>query len=80
MDDYLGLEAIRFEERLRVRRAIDPATLSAQVPPMVVQTLVENAIKYGISRYPDPGEIVIASSLTNGELVVRITNNGQIEA
>ena len=79
VDDYLDLEAIRFEDRLRVRREIDPTTLTAQVPPMVVQTLVENAIKYGISKYPDAGEIVIASSLTNEELVVTITNNGQIE-
>jgi hypothetical protein len=58
----------------------DPATLPAQIPPMVVQTLVENAIKYGMSRYPDPGEIVIAPSLTNSELTITITNNGQVEA
>ncbi len=79
VDDYLDLEAIRFEDRLNVRREIDPATLSAQVPPMIVQTLVENAIKYGVSRYPDAGEIVIASRLQNGEVILSITNNGRIE-
>lgn len=79
VDDYLDLEAIRFEDRLNVRREIDPATLSAQVPPMIVQTLVENAIKYGVSRYPDAGEIVISSRLQNGEVILSITNNGEIE-
>jgi LytS/YehU family sensor histidine kinase len=80
VDDYLELEAIRFEERLRVRRQIDPATLTTQVPPMVVQTLVENAVKYGVSKSPEPGEILIASSLTNEGVVITVANNGRIES
>lgn len=72
VDDHLDLEAMRFKDRLNVRREIEPATLSAQVPPMSVQTLVENAIKYGVSRYPDAGEIVISSRLRNGEVILSI--------
>ena len=44
---YLDLESMRFEERLQVEFAIDEATLNSQVPPMMLQTLVENAIKHG---------------------------------
>lgn len=79
VDDYLNLEAIRFEERLKVRREIDPASLGAQVPPMIVQTLVENAIKYGISKHLAPGEIEITSRLTNSEVMITVSNQGRIE-
>jgi two-component system LytT family sensor kinase len=48
--DYLELERIRFEDRLTVRKNIDPKTLSCAIPPMLVQTLFENAIKHGVSK------------------------------
>ncbi|HEY9260665.1 sensor histidine kinase [Chitinophaga sp.] len=76
--DYLALEHIRFEERLNVRYEIDPDTLELQVPPMMLQTLVENAIKHGISRIIKGGSVCINSSLKGMQHVITIENTGQI--
>jgi two-component system, LytTR family, sensor kinase len=48
--DYLALEEIRFEERLKYNLNIDPKSLKIEIPPMMIQTLVENGIKHGISK------------------------------
>lgn len=53
--DYLALEHMRFEERLKVELDIDQDTLTQQVPPMMLQTLVENSIKHGISKLVNGG-------------------------
>ena len=76
--DYLALEHIRFEERLNVKYEIDPDTLELQVPPMMLQTLVENAIKHGISRNIRGGFVYILSSLKGMQHVITIENTGQI--
>lgn len=76
--DYLALEHIRFEERLQVRYEIDPDTLELQVPPMMLQTLVENAIKHGISRIVSGGTVFIASRLNGMEHEIMIENTGQL--
>ncbi|NML36566.1 histidine kinase [Chitinophaga sp. G-6-1-13] len=76
--DYLALEHIRFEERLQVRYEIDPDTLELQVPPMMLQTLVENAIKHGISRIVSGGTVFISSRLKGMEHEITIENTGQL--
>lgn len=76
--DYLALESARYEDRLRVRFAIDPATRPIAVPPMLLQTLVENAIKHGIGTLPDGGELLVRSALEGGTLVLQVENTGQI--
>ncbi|HEX7690794.1 MAG TPA: histidine kinase, partial [Sediminibacterium sp.] len=63
--DYLALEHIRFEDRLQVEYDIDEDTLDQPVPPMMLQTLVENAIKHGISKQKDGGQIKVVSDYTN---------------
>jgi two-component system LytT family sensor kinase len=75
--DYLALEHIRFEDRLRVEYDIDEDTLDQQVPPMMLQTLVENAIKHGISKNIDGGMIKIVSDFRDNhhELIVQNTGN-----
>src|SRR5215472_3259667 len=75
---YLKLEAIRFEERLRVKIDMDPASLDTPVPPMLLQTLVENGVKHGISHLPQGGEIRVASHLEDGALKIEVQNSGQL--
>lgn len=76
--DYLGLEHIRFEERLCYNLDIDPNTLNMSIPPMMIQTLVENGIKHGISKYPEGGEIKIKTQKTGDESIITIINTGQL--
>jgi LytS/YehU family sensor histidine kinase len=76
--DYLALESIRFEERLRTRFNIDPATLTRAVPAMLLQTLVENAIKHGISHLPEGGEVSINSHFEANALVILVENTGEL--
>jgi len=76
--DYLELEHIRFEERLNFNLSIDPNTLSLNVPPMMVQTLVENGIKHGISKYPEGGHISINTLKIENGFEIEIINTGQL--
>lgn len=73
--DYLALENMRFEDRLKVVYEIDEDTLDQPVPPMMLQTLVENAIKHGISKRIDGGVVKVISDFKNNyhELVVQNT-------
>ena len=76
--DYLALEGIRFEERLKVRYRIDPSSDRFDVPPMMLQTLVENAIKHGVSNLMEGGLIEIQSAVHDSILVIKIRNSGQL--
>ena len=80
VSDYLALETIRLEERLKISFSIDPATLSVPVPTMLVQTLVENGIKYGVATLPKGGEISLTSSLEDSKLRILVVNTGQLAA
>ncbi len=79
VDDYLALESIRFEERLRYKIEIEPAANKIEIPPMMIQTLVENGIKHGISKRTAGGNISVESNLINSHLHVKITNSGHLE-
>ena len=74
--DYLELEQIRFEDRLKVEYKIDEDTLDQQVPPMMLQTLVENAIKHGISKQVNGGIIKIYSDFIDDHHELIIENTG----
>ena len=78
--DYLSLESARFEERLRIKWEIDPASEGVEVPPLMLQTLVENCIKHGISRLPEGGDVLIKTSLTESGLNIRLENSGKYDA
>jgi len=73
---YLEIEKIRFEERLNVILDISPETLDAQVPQLLLQPLVDNAVKHGISKLSAAGEIRIIVKTQNGELQLEIRDNG----
>lgn len=75
---YLALELIRFEDRLTVEREINPDALVFFVPPLALQTLVENALKHGVSRDEGAGVIRISANLNAGRLVVSVRNTGAL--
>lgn len=77
--DYLELEHIRYEERLSFSLDIDPSTLYMQIPPMMIQTLVENGIKHGISKYPEGGSITISTKKDEQQVTIHIINTGQLK-
>jgi two-component system, LytTR family, sensor kinase len=76
--DYLGLESIRFEERLKTEFEIDPESHKFLVPPLMIQTLVENGIKHGISKLTKGGVIQVKTAVENQKLKIRIRNSGQL--
>ena len=76
--DYLALESIRFEERLKVEYDIDPESERYDVPPMMVQTLIENAIKHGVSNLMAGGLVELTSTIEGSKLKIRIRNSGQL--
>lgn len=82
VEDYLALEQIRHESRLRVRweLAREGELRLVPVPPMLLQTLVENAVKYGISPRREGGEIVISARVEGAALHLRVTNPGDLTA
>ncbi|MCZ6701872.1 MAG: histidine kinase [Ignavibacteria bacterium] len=77
--DYLDLEKMRFEERLKYNLNIESSAARIEIPPMMIQTLVENGIKHGISKMTQGGEISIESKIENSELLVEIRNDGHLE-
>jgi two-component system, LytTR family, sensor kinase len=77
--DYLSLESIRFEERLKTEFDIHPDSNQFLVPPLMIQTLVENGIKHGISKLTEGGLITLQTSIVNGHLQIRIRNSGQYQ-
>ncbi len=76
VEDYLALEKVRYEERLTCRIELDGRTLFWQVPPMMLQTLVENAIKHGVSTAIGGGFVEVKSSLVADKLHILIRNTG----
>lgn len=73
---YLEIEQMRFQERLRVEMDISPETLGASVPNMILQPLVENAIKHGISPRAEGGRIDITAIRNNGHLQIAVSDDG----
>ena len=73
---YLGIEKVRFEERLRLEQDIEPQARKALIPSLLLQPLVENAIKYGIARSEDGGSLRIAARVFAGDLLLELSDDG----
>lgn len=76
--DYLGLESIRFEERLKTEFDIHPDSHDFFVPPLMMQTIVENGIKHGISKLTAGGIIQVKTNVENDRLMIHIRNTGHL--
>lgn len=76
--DYLALESVRFEDRLRVKFAIAPGAEKSPVPSMLLQTLVENALKHGISPRPGGGDLLIRAVRNPGSTRIEVENTGEL--
>jgi two-component system, LytTR family, sensor kinase len=73
---YLSIEQIRFGQRLAIRMDVASDTLDAQVPNLILQPLVENAIRHGIEPHKRPGLIELRARRRNGDLTLEICDNG----
>ncbi|MBX2975122.1 MAG: histidine kinase [Ignavibacteriaceae bacterium] len=78
VQDYLSLEKVRYEERLNYKISISPDTKNIEIPPMMIQTLTENGIKHGISKYTEGGIIEIETKRDVNKLFIQIKNNGNV--
>lgn len=76
--DYLSLESIRFEERLKTELDVHPDSSRFLVPPFMIQTLVENGIKHGISRLTQGGTIQVKTRVEKNRLKIQIRNSGHL--
>ncbi|HWJ33707.1 MAG TPA: histidine kinase [Steroidobacteraceae bacterium] len=80
VDDYLALESLRLAERLHVVREIDSAASTVRIPVMLLQTLVENAVKHGIAPLRRGGALRIAARVVESELIIQVVNPRPIDA
>lgn len=77
LEDYLSIERVRFgDDRFRVEKRFDPETLEMHVPSLLLQPIVENCVKHGISRRIEGGKIRIGSSRVGGGLEIVVENDG----
>jgi len=73
---YLEIERMRFPQRLAVEFTVDPAMLDARVPNLILQPIVENAIRHGIAAKASPGRLEVGASRRNGSLLLRVRDTG----
>ena len=73
---YLEILKVRMEERLRTEIRVSDGLLSAEFPPMMLQSLVENAIKHGLEPKAEGGTLVVAAEVVHGDLVVSVADTG----
>ena len=76
VESYVDIERVRFGDKLRGSVEVPAELHDAKVPPMAVQSLVENAVKYGITPQSCGGELVIAASAENGNLRIEVRDTG----
>ena len=76
LECYLDIQKIRFGDRLKVRMEVDPETLSLRVPQLILQPIVENAIRHGFSGSLTGGEITLQARRRNGSLQIAVQDNG----
>src|SRR5271157_2714795 len=77
IDDYLDIEVVRFgRDKLQIRKEIDPETLDMVVPSMILQPLVENALRHGIAPKIEGGVITLRAQRGKGQLIIEVIDDG----
>ena len=76
LERYMDIMRVRFEDQLEITVRADPATLDALVPNLILQPLVENAIKHGVEQRSDGGRVEVEAVLDGDILVLRVRDNG----
>ncbi|WP_190809658.1 sensor histidine kinase [Flagellimonas sp. S3867] len=79
VDNYIDLSKIQFENRLEFVKEVDEKVLQQQIPPMIIQLLIENAAKHGISNLKKGGRIVLAAKEEGGLLKIQVKNTGKLK-
>jgi sensor histidine kinase YesM len=74
--EYLAFERVRFQDRLTTSVEVEPAALDAPVPNLILQPIVENALRHGIAQTRGPGRVEISAKRENGSLRIRVRDNG----
>ena len=78
VEDYLAVESVHYEQRLRVEIDVDPVALDARLPPMALQLLVENAIKHGIACVAGGGLLSLQAACSDEVLIIEVINPGRL--
>jgi len=73
---YLNIQQMRFSDRLQINTNIEPAVLTAMVPNLLLQPLLENALRHGLARTVEAGWIEISAKHQNGSLLITVSDNG----
>lgn len=79
VDNYIELSKVQFEHRLKFVKDIEPAALGVPIPPMIVQLLVENGAKHGISNLKEGGTITLKAQILGSELCIEVKNTGKLQ-
>ena len=79
VDNYIEISKIQFDNRLKFTSDIDSESLNKQIPPMIIQMLIENAIKHGISNLKEGGEVKLLTNVDNDMLLIEVSNTGTLQ-
>lgn len=79
VENYIEISKIQFENRLQFETNIDKASLNTQIPPMIIQMLVENAIKHGISNLKKGGKVSLSTVIKDEQLQIEVANTGTLK-
>ncbi|WP_289045189.1 histidine kinase [uncultured Olleya sp.] len=79
VENYVAISKIQFEDRLQFITEVDSETLSCKIPPMIIQMLVENALKHGISNLKKGGQVYLITKIEEDQLNIIVSNSGVLK-